>query len=73
MKWLCALKKERKEKVHNFTQRFAAYLKNFSATDKPSDKVLIEYYTSALGPDLAMFAKCQSNLHYQKLMEKLRG
>ena len=25
--------------------------------DKPSDKVLIEYYTSALGPDLAMFAK----------------
>ena len=28
-----------------------------SDTDKPSDKVLIEYYTSALGPDLAMFAK----------------
>ena len=25
--------------------------------DKPSDKVLIEYYTSALGPELAMFAK----------------
>ena len=38
-------------------QRFAAYLKNFSETDNPSDKVLIEYYTSALGPDLAMFAK----------------
>ena len=57
MKGLCALKKERKEKVHSFTQRFAAYLKNFSETDKPSDKVLIEYYTSALGPDLAMFAK----------------
>ena len=45
--------------MHSFTQRFAAYLKNFSATDKPSDKVLIEYYTSALGPDLAMFAKMQ--------------
>ena len=57
MKGLCALKKEKKEKVHSFTQRFAAYLKNFSETDKPSDKVLIEYYTSALGPDLAMFAK----------------
>ena len=57
MKGLCALKKERKEKVHSFTQRFAAYLKNFSAADKPSDKVLIEYYTSALGPDLAMFSK----------------
>ena len=26
MKGLCALKKERKEKVHSFTQRFATYL-----------------------------------------------
>ena len=43
--------------MHSFTQRFAAYLKNFSDVDKPSDKVLIEYYTSALGPDLAMFSK----------------
>ena len=59
MKGLCALKKERKEKVHSFTQMFAAYLKNFSAADKPSDKVSIEYYTSALGPDLAMFSKMQ--------------
>ena len=59
MKCLGALKKERKEKVHNFTQRFFAYLKNFSTTDKPFDKVLIEYYTSALGPDLAMFTKAQ--------------
>ena len=57
MKGLCALKKERKEKVHSFTQRFASYLKNFSKDDKPSDKVLNEYYTSALGPKLAMFAK----------------
>ena len=60
MKGLCALKKERKEKVHSFTQRFAAYLKNFSEADKPSDKVLIEYYTSALGPELAMFAKMKA-------------
>ena len=43
--------------MHSFTQRFAAYLRNFSETDKPSDKVLIEYYTLALGPDLAMFSK----------------
>ena len=57
MKGLCALKKERKEKVYSFTQRFAAYLKNFFATDKPSDKVLSEYYTSALGPKLVMFSK----------------
>ena len=43
--------------MHNFTQRFAAYLKKKSATDKPFDKVLIEYYTSALGNELAMFSK----------------
>ena len=54
-------KKKRNEKVHNFTQIFSAYLKNFSATNKPSNKVLIEYYTSALGPDLAMFTKAQVN------------
>ena len=59
MKGLGALKKERKEKVHNFPQIFSAYVKNFSTTNKPSDKVLIEYYTSTLGPDLAMFAKAQ--------------
>ena len=60
MKGLCTLKKERKEKVHSFTQRFAAYLKNFSEIDKPSDKVLIEYYTSALEPDLAMFSQMKA-------------
>ena len=57
MKGLCDLKKERKEKVHNFTQIFASYLNFFTAADKPSEKVLIEYYTSALWPDLAMFSK----------------
>ena len=60
MKGLCALKKERKKKVHSFTQMFAAYLKNLSGVDKPSNKVLIEYYTSALGPDLAMFSKMKA-------------
>ena len=63
MKGLCALKKERKEKVHSFTQRFTAYLKNFSETDKPSNKVLIEYYISALGPDLAMFCQNESQTY----------
>ena len=70
MKGLCASKKERKEKVHSFTQRFVAYLKNFSATDKPSDKVLIEYYTSALGPNLAMFAKAQVKPTLSKTYEE---
>ena len=58
MKGLCTLKKERKEKVHSFTQRFAAYLMNFYEANKP--KVLIEYYTSSLGPELAMFAKMKA-------------
>ena len=60
MKGLCPLKKERKEKVHSFTQIFIAYLKNFSEANKPLDRVLIEYYTSALGSELAMFAKMKS-------------
>ena len=46
--------------MHSFTQRFAAYLKKNYAADNPSDKVLIEYYTSALGPDLAMFSKMKA-------------
>ena len=45
--------------MHSFTQRFAAYLKNFFAADKPSEKVMIEYYTSALGPNSAMLSKAQ--------------
>ena len=43
--------------MHKFTQIFASYLKNFTAANKPSENALIEYYSSALGPDLAMFDK----------------
>ena len=57
MKGLGLLRKERNEKVHSFTQRFSLYLKKISTVDRPLDKVLIEYYTSALGPELAMFSK----------------
>ena len=57
MKGLIALKKEKKERVHKFTQRFASYMNNFDATTKLAENALIEYYTSALGPDLAMFVK----------------
>ena len=60
MKGLGLLRKEKDEKVHHFTQRFSTYLKNFSEIDRPSDKVLIEYYTSALGPELAMFSKMKA-------------
>ena len=60
MKGLGLLRKEKNEKVHSFTQRFSTYLKNFSEADRPSDKVLIEYFTSALGPELAMFSKMKA-------------
>ena len=43
--------------MHNFTHRFVSYLNNFSAADKPSEHALIEYYISALGPNIAMFSK----------------
>ena len=43
--------------MHNFTQRFVAHLNNFDVAIKPTENTLIEYYTSALGPDLAMFFK----------------
>ena len=43
--------------MHSFTQRFVAYLKKNSAVDKPSDKVMIEYYTSVLGSEFSMFSK----------------
>ena len=66
-------KERKKKKVHSFTQRFAAYLKKNYAADKTYDKVMIEYYTSALGPNLAMFAKMQVKpMLWQKLMKKLR-
>ena len=51
------LRREKNEKVHSFTQIFSLYLKKNSTVDRPSNKVLIDYYTSSLGPELAMFAK----------------
>ena len=56
--------------MHSFTQRFVAYLKNFSATDNLSNKVLIEYYTSDLGINLAMFAKMKSKPMLAKTYEE---
>ena len=61
VKGLFSLRKEKKEKVHNFTQWFAAYMNNFDVDIKPVENTLIEYYTSALGPDLAMFVKRSVN------------
>ena len=57
MKELLSLRKEKKEKVKDFSHRFAAHLNNLSAAINPVEETLIEYYTSALGPDIAMFVK----------------
>ena len=57
MKGLISLRNEKKERLHNFTHRFTAYMNNFDAATKPAENALIEYYTLALGPDLAMFVK----------------
>ena len=43
--------------MQDFSQRFVAHLNNFSAAIKPAEETLIEYYTSALPPDIAMFVK----------------
>ena len=48
---------DKKEKVRDFSQRFATHLNNFSASINPTEETLMEYYTSALFPDIAMFVK----------------
>ena len=57
MKEFHALRKEKKERVHNFNHRFSSHLNNFDAAIKPAENTLIEYYTSALGPKIAIFFK----------------
>ena len=52
---------DKKEKVRDFSQRFAAHLNNFSAAIKPIEETLMEYYTSTLSPDIAMFVKRSTN------------
>ena len=42
MKELLSLRMEKKEKLHDFSQRFVAHLNNFSATIKPTEETLIE-------------------------------
>ena len=43
--------------MQDFTHRFVSHLNNFNATIKPAEEILIEYYTSPLGPEMTMFAK----------------
>ena len=61
MKELLSLRMDKKEKVQYFNQRFATHLNNFSATIKHAKETLIEYYTSALCPSIAMFVKREVN------------
>ena len=57
MKDLLALKMEKKEKVLDFNHRFTHHLNNFSAAVIPAKETLIEYYSSVLSPEIAMFVK----------------
>ena len=43
--------------MQDFNQKFAAHLNNFNATANPTEETLIEYYTSTLSPNIAMFVK----------------
>ena len=53
---------EKKGKVQEFNQRFTTLLNNFSAATKLSKESLIEYYTTALDPPIAMFVKRASKV-----------
>ena len=57
MKEFLALRMEKKEKVWDFDQRFASHFNNSSAAIMPAEETLIEYYSSALSPEIAMFMK----------------
>ena len=60
---------DKKEKVQDFNQRFAAHLNNFSATTNPAEENLIEYYSSTLYPSIAMFVKRAVNPSLEKTYE----
>ena len=48
---------EKKEKVLDFNHRFTQHLNNFSTSIMPTEKTLIEYYSSTHSPEIAMFVK----------------
>ena len=57
MKEFLALRMEKKEKVWDFDQRFASHLNNSSAAIMPAEETLMEYYSSALSPDIEILIK----------------
>ena len=57
MKELLSMKMDKKEKIQYFNHIFTSLLSSFSATNKPAEVSLIEYYTTTLYPPIAMFVK----------------
>jgi hypothetical protein len=57
---LLGIRMDENEKVKDFNQRFITLLNKISI--KPIEEVQIEYYTSALPPNIAMFVKNQEKL-----------
>ena len=45
-------------------------MNNFSTTTKPDEETLIEYYTSALYPNISMFVKREVNPSLAKTYEE---
>ena len=56
---ISTIKINKKERVKGFNQRFITLLNIIHI--KPAEEVHIEYYTSALPPNIAMFVKNQEN------------
>ena len=57
---LVGIRMNEKEKVKDFNERFISLLNKIPI--KPAEAVQIEYYVSALPPNIAMFVKTQRKL-----------
>ena len=54
---LSRIKMETKEKIKYFSHRFTTLLKNILTTSKPTDEILIKFYTTANLVTIAMSSK----------------
>ena len=63
-------KERKKRKSAQFHSKVCYLSLKKIAIDKPSDKFLIEYYTSSLGPELAMFSKMSVNPTFSETYEE---
>ena len=72
MKELLSMRMEKKEKVQEFNQSFTTKLNKFSATTRPTEESLIEYYTTTLDPPITMFVKRSGKITLVENYEKAK-